>query len=358
MNNHSKISVLRIIDAAQNRAAEGLRAVEDCARMHKQDAFLARQLKQLRHELTAVLFPIDALALLQSRDPASDVGTQISTQTEFERPGLLDIVRSNFARVLQSLRTMEEYSKLLTTQETMADSEIPRQLEQLRYRTYTLEKALTNTLDPISQFDEGSIYVLTDARSSIEEFERLVRSFIDARVDWIQLRDKSLSDHELIQRGQRLTELTKSTATRWIMNDRADLAMLSGAEGVHVGQDDLNVHQARRLVGTEKIIGVSTHDIEQARAAELAGANYIGIGPIFPSKTKSFDAFVPTEFVTGVVNEISVAAFAIGGIDVTNIKQLAELGVSRVAVSKSIVDSENRSQTVVQLKQALGGRVL
>jgi len=346
----SKIAILRIVDAAHNRASEGFRVVEDFARLHREDANLARHLKQLRHELTQALTPIDSASLLQARNPASDVGTGISTSTEFRRLDWNDVVRSNFSRVLQSLRTIEEYTKYLA--DTFEES-IPRHVEQLRYQVYALEKAVGNALESNRELADVCTYVLTDSRRDMATFERTITDLIEADVGLIQLRDKSLDDHSLVSFGKRLTELTRDVRTRWIMNDRPDLAMVTHADGVHVGQDDLSVHQARQILGPGKLIGVSTHDIRQAHAAELAGANYIGVGPVFPSTTKSFDEFVPTEFLANVVEQISIPVFAIGGIDETNIGRFSQSGVTRVALSKAILQSVDRRKIVQTIKDSL-----
>jgi len=117
------------------------------------------------------------------------------------------------------------------------------------------------------------------------------------------------------------------------MNDRADIAVACGADGVHVGQDELSVADARRIVGPEKLVGVSTHSLAQAQAAVVEGANYIGVGPVFESKTKSFSQQVGTALVEEICNEVSLPAFAIGGIDLTNAAQVATAGCGRVAVT-------------------------
>ena len=350
MNQNSNVSTLRIVDAAQNRAAEGLRVVEDLVRMHLENASLSREIKQVRHQLTASLASIDTFSILQARDPASDVGTQISTETEFERPSLQSVVRANFARVLQSLRTIEEYGKLLNE---ISRTKFPQEIEQLRYKTYQLEKAVANACWSIDDLAGVAICVLIDAQRNLSQFETLVAELIRADVGLIQLRDKHLSDRNLIERGKVLSRLTQNSRTRWVMNDRADLAVLSGADGVHVGQDDLELYQARKIVGPGKMIGVSTHNLEQAQAAELAGASYIGVGPVFPSATKSFTKFATTDFVTSVASEIMVPAFAIGGIDENNVADLARLGIRRVAVSKSVIDSEDKPRVIRALRDQL-----
>ena len=117
------------------------------------------------------------------------------------------------------------------------------------------------------------------------------------------------------------------------MNDRADIAVACGADGVHVGQEELSVADARRILGPEKLIGVSTHNLDQAQAAVLEGADYIGVGPVFASQTKSFSQHVGPGLVKEICDEVSLPAFAIGGIDLTNADQVAAAGCGRVAVT-------------------------
>ena len=137
------------------------------------------------------------------------------------------------------------------------------------------------------------------------------------------------------------------------MNDRADLAVAAGANGVHLGQDDLEVADARRIVGAARIIGVSTHSISQARQAVLDGANYIGVGPVFESTTKNFSEHVGLELIDEVVKEIQLPAFAIGGINLENVSQIADAGLSRVALSAAVTKAVNPKAAAIKLKQKL-----
>ena len=148
-------------------------------------------------------------------------------------------------------------------------------------------------------------------------------------MDVLQLRDKRLADRELIDRARRLRRLTRGTATLLIINDRPDLAALAQADGVHVGQEELSVKDARSIVGPDVLIGVSTHSIEQARQAVLDGANYLGVGPTFPSGTKQFDHFPGLELLRAVAAEIRLPAFAIGGITRENLDQVKSAGFRR-----------------------------
>ena len=339
-------SIFRIIDAAQNRASEGMRVVEDYCRLHLEDRLLFTSVKNLRHDLTQALAEIATDKLLQSRNTAGDIGTTVEVNSEYQRNSELQIVRANFARVQQSLRTIEEYSKTF-------DANIARDIEQVRYACYTLEKVIASTAHGRAELKFAALYVLTDLRESMAAFEALIKELIAADVDLIQLRDKLATDSQLVFAGRLLTKLTRNSKTRWIMNDRPDLAVLTAADGVHVGQDDLSVTDVRAIVGPDKIIGVSTHTIEQARAAVMLSPTYIGIGPAFPSATKSFATFANETFLQQVMSEISLPTFAIGGINEQNLPGLIAIGIERIAISHAVVNAASPSKTIATLKALL-----
>ncbi|MCL4142542.1 UNVERIFIED_CONTAM: hypothetical protein GTU68_045160 [Idotea baltica] len=140
------------------------------------------------------------------------------------------------------------------------------------------------------------------------------------------------------------------------MNDRADIAVAVGAGGVHVGQEELSVADVRAIVGPEKLIGVSTHSLQQAQDAVIDGANYIGVGPVFPSTTKAFDSHVGLDLIRDVCQTISLPAFAIGGINLENASQVAAAGCGRVAVTAAFADQpiEEYDSIVNRLMEALG----
>jgi thiamine-phosphate pyrophosphorylase len=164
----------------------------------------------------------------------------------------------------------------------------------------------------------------------------MVVELVEASVGMIQLRDKGLDDRELVERGRLLRERTRGSATLSVINDRADVAAAVHADGVHLGQEDLSVKDARAIVGPQMLIGVSTHNIDQARAAVLDGANYLGAGPTFPSNTKQFESFAGLDYLRQVAAEIRLPMFAIGGITAKNIHEVLASGISRVAVGAAI----------------------
>ncbi len=323
---------LRIIDASINRATEGLRVVEDYVRFALDDAHLTHLIKSVRHDLADACSAWPAAQLHAARETRHDVGTQIATAGESVRPDAASVCAASFQRVKQSLRSLEEISKTAKPQAAVA-------LEAIRYRVYTLERCVTLATDSRRRLEQVRLCVLVDGRTNEAAFDDLVRGLVAAGVGMIQLRDKGLSDAELTARGRRLVELKHDTLA--IINDRPDIAAAVHADGVHLGQTDMRVKDARTIVGPHRLVGASTHSIEQARAAVLDGANYLGVGPTFPSTTKSFDSYPGLDLLRQVASEISLPAFAIGGIDAKNLPNVLATGIGRVAVGGAVVAAED-----------------
>jgi thiamine-phosphate pyrophosphorylase len=319
----------RILDANANRASEGLRVAEEYARFVLDDPHLTRLLKELRHDLAAVLKQIPPEWRTAARATRDDVGTQIATPAESRRADPAGVAAAGFQRVEQSLRALEEYGKIVAP---FAAAEF----EQLRYRTYTLEKAALATARALERLAGARLYVLIDGGKDLDELTRRCEALVSAGVHVLQLRDKRLDDRTLLERARALRKIAAGSETLFIMNDRADLAYLAQADGVHVGQEELPVKDARAIVGPKALVGVSAHSLEQARAAVLDGADYLGVGPTFPSATKEFATFPGLELLEAVSREIRLPAFAIGGVSLDNVPQVKEAGFTRIAVNAAV----------------------
>lgn len=346
----TSLETWRILDAAANRAGEGLRVVEEFARFALDDAHLSCLLKECRHDLAAALAAIPESNRLAARDTLGDVGTAIGTSAEYTRLTPLEVARASFKRVQEALRTLEEYGKLI-------DSTVAQRIEQLRYRLYTAEKAVLRTANLSERIRDRVLYLLVTSQLCSNELEQTIRGALAAGVGIIQIREKQMPDRELLEHARRVRRITREYDALLIMNDRPDLAVLADADGVHVGQDELMVRDARRIVGPDRLVGVSTHSIEQARQAVLDGADYLGVGPTFPSHTKSFDEFAGLKFVKQVAAEISLPWFAIGGIGAENITSVIDAGATRVAVSQSICGTADPGQAAATLAQSLRGAI-
>jgi thiamine-phosphate pyrophosphorylase len=167
------------------------------------------------------------------------------------------------------------------------------------------------------------------------------------------LREKSLESGELLRRAQALVKLCREKDVLCIINDRADIALAAGADGVHVGQEDLPAVEARKIVGPKMILGVSTHNLEQARKAVLDGADYIGVGPVFRSETKKREILPGLEFARQIAKEIKIPAVAIAGINERNVDEVIASGIKAVAVTAGVVGCEDVSGAAKRLKARL-----
>lgn len=320
----------RVLDASANRAREALRVVEDFARFVLEDRFLTEQLKTLRHGLVQTLSQVPISERLAFRETQSDIGTGISTAGEFERESLHHVVAANFSRLQESLRSLEEFSKV-------AFPQVAAELEQWRYQAYTLQRGVYYTLEGrTGVLATARWYGLVDTAGGETVLAEKIRRWRARGVAVFQLRDKKVCDRQLVRFGKIIRSvLDENSENRplFIMNDRPDLALVCQADGVHVGQEELSVRDARQVLGTGKLVGVSTHSLEQARQAVLDGADYIGVGPVFPSQTKTFETFPGLELVREVGAEITLPAFAIGGIRQENVEKVFQAGIHRVAAA-------------------------
>ena len=346
LTRQSSVDVSRILDASANRCREGLRVVEDYARMILNDAHLARSIKEVRHALAPLLSYLDLDDAVRARDTEHDVGTSIHTAFEMARPSAWSVAIANIKRVQEALRTLEEYGKTI-------DPRAAGEIGQLRYRFYTIEKGLFSTQGAIERLKDCQLYLLVTDEFCPRGAGPVVKAAIRGGVDIIQLREKTLSDRRFLELAKWIREWTAEAGVLFIVNDRPDLACLADANGVHVGQGDLTVHEARKIVGGHKLVGVSTHAIEQARQAVLDGADYVGMGPVFTSRTKSFETFAGLEYVAQISNEIALPSFAIGGITTHNIAKVLAAGARRVAVSSEICQSEDPERITSMLKESL-----
>jgi thiamine-phosphate pyrophosphorylase len=341
-----QVDTHRILDACGNRAREGLRVVEDYCRFILQDPFLTGQLKQFRHDLTAALADWLPDALLAARDTTGDVGTGLSTDSESRRVSMHDVAQANWKRSQEALRSLEEFGKL-------HGAAAGKAFEQIRYHSYTLERAILLGAPARARLAGATLYVLLSQGTCASSLEWTIAGAAAGGAQIIQLREKGLTDRDLVDRAAKVRRWTRRAGVLLIVNDRPDIARLVEADGVHLGQEDLPVREARRILGPDALIGVSTHTIEQVRQAVLDGASYLGVGPTFPSRTKDFPAFAGLDFVRQACAETALPAFAIGGIDAGNVGQVLAAGAKRVAVSHAIAQAEDPRAIATQLRLAL-----
>ncbi len=342
-------SVGRILDANANRAREALRVIEDYARFVLNDAAICGELKSLRHELVDTLKPFLADAILY-RDSLHDVGTTIKTGAELSRSDLSHVVIAAGKRLGEALRVLEEVTK---TMQPLAASRI----ETLRYRFYAIEQQISQTF-PSSLAErfarEVKLYVLITESVCRHPWQHVAREAIAGGADCLQLREKEIDAGDFLNRAREFVAICREGKVISIINDRIDIACLSDADGVHVGQTDLPCAEVRKFIGREKLIGVSTHAIEQAKRARLDGADYIGVGPVFPSSTKPRDLLPGLDYARQVAAGLpDFPAVAIAGITGRKIDEVLLTGMRKIAVASAVTEHDNPREAARLLRSKL-----
>ena len=340
----------RVIDASLNRIGEGLRFLEDLARLVLNDSVLTQQLKNMRHELLRSDWSLQQ-QLLEARNAADDVGINIEAVGEEKQRELQILVVANARRVQESLRTIEELAKLPEAA-TRLDSE---RFKQARFNLYSIEQELLSRLlrrDKTKRL--RGLYAIIDTqalkgRSHIEAATQAIRG--GARV--VQLRDKLLSKKELLPIAKELRKLCVEHTVLFIMNDYLDLALASDADGLHLGQDDLPIKVARKLLPMGKILGCSTKTVDQAVAAQSEGADYIAVGSIYPTSSKETAKVVGLDRLREIRQQITLPLVAIGGINKDNVSGVVTAGADSVAIISAILQAEDIEAAARQIANKL-----
>ncbi len=190
-----------------------------------------------------------------------------------------------------------------------------------------------------------------------DEPDEFLAAALAGGVDIVQLRMKEAGDGEIVAAGRRFAAAAAEHDALFILNDRPDLVDATGADGVHVGQDDAAVDAARALVGPDRIVGLSTHTPEQIGAALIAPVDYIGVGPVHATPTKPGRPAVGLELVRFAAANATVPFFAIGGIDTTNVNAVAGAGATRVAVVRALTNAVDPSTAARTLRAAITAEV-
>ncbi len=347
---YNKTIMKRIIDVNLNRTAEGLRILEEISRFVLNNRDFSSFIKKTRHKICQIQ-EADYQNLLIARDSLNDIGPKI--QNPDSRVDIEMIFKANVKRIQQSLRVLEEYD--------INNSSV---YEKLRYQIYDFEKKMWSALKlDLKKYllNNRNLYLVTnsDGFESDDKFLDAVAQALSGGVDIIQLREKKSNARRIIELGHKIRQLTSIYNALFIVNDRVDIAKIVKADGVHLGQDDVEIDYAKEILGSDKIIGISTHERKQAIKAVEQGADYIGVGPVFETPTKPGRKSVGLEYVKWASeNVIDIPFYAIGGINQENVRDVIEFGAKNIAVVRAIINATSPKEATIKFKECLNGNII
>lgn len=343
----SRAAIKRLLDANLDRAREGLRVLEDWCRFVLERPDLVARLKDLRQRLGQG----HRLAYKLARHAATDTAAGFTHPAQQEREDPLAVVAANGARVQEALRVVEEFGRAL-------DPPLAAEAARIRYALYDLEVECLRGGAPDGQARRDRLarchlYLIT---SPVPDLEGVVEAALAAGVRLVQYRPKEqpATDRDRFAQARVLRQLCHRHGALFLLNDRLDLALAVEADGVHLGQSDLPVAEARRILGPERLIGRSTHAPEQLRQAVREGCDYVGVGPVHTTPSKPGRPAVGLAYVATAAADCPLPWFAIGGIDASNLAAVRQAGARRVALIRAITDARDPGAATRALLHELG----
>lgn len=341
---------LRVWDANLNRAREGLRVLEEAARFLLDDKALAERIKALRHTL-ATDSSLTA-RLLSHRRASEDVAAFADLPTELERRDWLAVVLANAKRTQESLRVLEELEKLPDAPwKTSA-------FKEGRFALYELEKELVGKLLRGERAARlRGLYAIIDPEMSLgRSIIKVAQEAIAGGASVLQLRDKIRPKGEVLAEAQEIRNITAQANVLFIVNDHPDLALAADADGVHLGQKDLPIAVARRILPIDRLVGCSANTLAEAQAAVAQGADYLGVGSVFPTATKADARPGSLDVLRQIKAAVPIPLVAIGGINADNIAQVMQAGADAAAVVSAICgapDVVGAARNIVEAMEVL-----
>ncbi len=336
------LRIFQIIDANLDRAREGLRVLEDWARFGIGEKDLVIKIKNFRQILGKNHLEIYKI----SRNHIEDKCKGISHIEQINRKNPNKIICSNSARVQEALRVIEEFSR-------NHNNKLSQIASEMRYEIYNLEVKLlnlNNRKEAESIISENNLYSITDQREDLLE---IIEKILQGGVKIIQHRFKEGKDKDNLKKAIEIKYLCKKYNSLFIVNDRIDIALASNADGVHLGQEDIDITTARKLLGSSKIIGVSANNSTEIKNAIKNGCDYIGIGPVFKTSIKKNKEPLGVEKIKDLTKNINIPWFAIGGINKVNISSLKNQGICKVAVVSGLINSGDPKEEAIMILKEL-----
>jgi thiamine-phosphate pyrophosphorylase len=337
------MKTLRVIDASLNRLTEALKVVEDLCRLELADPALVRRVRGLRNDLHPVVIPLRRM-VIGYRDSRADLGRE-SGFDQTGRGDLGEVLAANLKRAQEACRVLEEATKV-------GIRGLSPNFKRARFALYDLEQAIAVRL--ARRLDLRLYVVLDTATTGPRRLAPIARELVRAHVGVVQLREpKSLPAREFLRDASAVRAALAGTRTKLVINDRVDIALAVGADGVHLGQGDMPLHLARRMLPLTMAIGASVANPTQARRAEQEGADYLGAGAVFSTPSKPEAGAIGIAGLRAIRKATSLPLVAIGGISAANAGQVLRAGADGIAVISAVFGAGSVRTNLRELAKSL-----
>ena len=323
----------RIIDVNLNRLDESLKFLEDIIRFSLENKKLLGEIRRIRNNFLAVKKSLPLATIVISRKSYYDLGRSAKFDSQLKKTPRA-IIFANLTRAKEASRIIEE---ILRVQKI----EISNSVKEIRFKIYDLEKNISDLLR--KKFNPRLYAILDEKYLRLAPIEKTIRLLENHGATMIQLRVKRMADKEFLSYATKIKKMIHKPDIKFIINNRIDIVLACGADGVHLGQDDMPVEIARTILGDSYIIGVSVCNIKDAKRAQKYGADYLGVGAIFKTKTKTDSKVCSLSTLKAIGREVTIPVVGIGGIDYKNYKKVLRVGASGIAVCSYLFEGDLRN---------------
>lgn len=323
----------RIADVNLNRLGESLKFLEDVARFSIENKPLLTQVRKIRHEYLEIKKALPMMQILAFRKSNVDLGRSAKFDIRAKKPSR-DIIVANITRAKESSRILEENFKSV-------DVMMSSKMKKIRFSIYDLEQSIIGSVEKI--FNPRLYAIIDEKYLKMYKIKDMIRILENNGVTMIQLRIKTLADRKFINAATMIKNTLRKKGTRFIINNRIDIVLACRAHGVHLGQEDMPVKRARGILGGNYIIGISARTIKEAKKAERDGADYIGVGSVFKTKTKSDARICGLSVLKAICEKTEIPVVGIGGITDKNYRQVLSAGAAGIAVSSYLFEGNLRN---------------
>ena len=323
---------LRIIDVNLNRLDESLKLIEDITRFHLEKKELLSQIRTIRNDFLSLKRSLPLSDIIGARQSHQDPGRKrkFDSARKKNNTGLL---LSSLSRAKESSRTIEETLK--TIKPRLSD-----RAKRIRFQIYDLEKDIV--IHDTKKSDHTLHAIIDEKYLSLLDLQKTVKTMIDNGATMIQLRINTMKDRDFLRNARKIREAIHKAEVKFIVNNRVDIALACAADGVHVGQTDMPVRVVRKITGDMFIIGVSAHNLKEALRAEAQGADYLGVGAIFPTRTKRDARVCGLQTLKSISDHVKIPVIAIGGITDRNYHAVLRAGAAGIAVASFLYEGNLR----------------